>query len=276
MWGNPYRSCKIPLVVGFLFPITGCKAMTTQNTEKSKKKYGIKHLILGLVIFTFFTIVFGLLSGGSSENNPSSQTQVSQPQISKKPVLTEAEIMNARQNYSVELIDWGRFTITDLEFDPWGDQIRATTKITNNNKNTSLDYLTLLGNAYSDCPESGNIGGSRTHVRVGDIKSGESKFTVIAFAVPPVRTSCFYVILEKNPDKEFLAELGHRLSTGIKFQKDCITISGKVYNRNNNYYLGEAQAKCPSVTWANVDTYLTLEVGTGKLLRIPSTIGIIK
>ena len=59
----------------FCFPLLDIKAMTTQNTEKSKKKYGIKHLILGLVIFTFFTIVFGLLSGGSSENSPSSQTQ---------------------------------------------------------------------------------------------------------------------------------------------------------------------------------------------------------
>jgi hypothetical protein len=46
--------------------------MTTQNTEKSKKKYGIKHLILGLAIFFFFIMIFAL---GNSEDNHSSQTQ---------------------------------------------------------------------------------------------------------------------------------------------------------------------------------------------------------
>lgn len=45
--------------------------MTTQNTEKSKKKYGMKHLILGLAIFFFFIMIFG----GNSGNNSSPQTQ---------------------------------------------------------------------------------------------------------------------------------------------------------------------------------------------------------
>ena len=242
--------------------------MNTENLLKNKWT-----LIIGGIIL----LVIIIISGGEEKSvSETSQPPVSQPQISEKPVLTETEIMSARQNYSVELIDWGRFTITDLEFDPWGDQIQAITKITNNNKNTSLDYLTLLGDAYSKSPKSGYIGGSRTHVKIGNIKPGESKFTVFAFAVPPVKTSSFYVILEKNPDKEFLAELGDSLSKGTEFQKDCITISGKVYNRNNNYYLGEAQAKCSSVMFANTETFLTLEVSTGNLLRIPSTMGIIK
>ncbi|MDD4409803.1 MAG: hypothetical protein PHW52_04095 [Candidatus Pacebacteria bacterium] len=205
-----------------------------------------------------------------------SQSLIPRSSISEKPVLTETEIINARQNYSIELIDWGRFTITDLEFDPWSNQVQVITKITNNNKNVSLDYLTLLGESYSKSPKDGYVGGSRTHVKVGDIKPGEFKFVVIAFAVPSVKISSFYVILEKNPDKEFLAELGHSLSKGIEFQKDCMVISGKVYNRNNDYYLGEAKAKCPSVMFANTETYLTLEESTGRLLRVPSTIGIIK
>jgi len=49
--------------------------MTTQNIEKSKKKYGTKHLILGLVIFIFFIMISGLLSSGSNENNSLLQTQ---------------------------------------------------------------------------------------------------------------------------------------------------------------------------------------------------------
>ncbi len=243
--------------------------MNTKNLLKNKWTWIIGGIILLLILTS-------ISNNNDKKENKIEITPVVVKTETKKPVLTEVEIMNARQNYSVELLDWGRFTITDLEFDPWGDQIQAITKITNNNKNTSLDYLTLLGDAYSKSPKSGYIGGSRTHVKVGNIKPGESKFTVIAFAVPPVKTSSFYIILEKNPDKEFLAELGDSLSKGTEFQKDCITISGKVYNRNNNYYLGEAQAKCPSVTFANTETFLTLEVDTGKLLRIPSTMGIIK
>ncbi len=242
--------------------------MKAENLLKNKWMW----IIGGVVLFL---ILISIINSDEKENKIEITPVIIKTET-KKPVLTEVEIMDARQNYSVELIDWGRFTITDLEFDPWGDQIQAITKITNNNKNTSLDYLTLLGDAYSKSPKSGYIGGSRTHVKVGNIKPGESKFTVIAFAVPPVKTSSFYVILEKNPDKEFLAELGDSLSKGTEFQKDCTTISGKVYNRNNNYYLGEAQAKCSFVTFANTETYLTLEVGTGKLLRIPSTMGIIK
>ncbi len=46
--------------------------MTTQNTEKPKKKYGMKHLILGLAIFIFFIMIF---ASGNSEDNHSSQTQ---------------------------------------------------------------------------------------------------------------------------------------------------------------------------------------------------------
>lgn len=46
--------------------------MTTQNTEKSEKKYGIRHFIFGSVIFI---ISFVMFFGGNNGNNPSSQTQ---------------------------------------------------------------------------------------------------------------------------------------------------------------------------------------------------------
>jgi len=49
--------------------------MTTQNTEKSKKKYGTKHLIFGLLIFVIFIMILSSLFGKNSGNTYPSQTQ---------------------------------------------------------------------------------------------------------------------------------------------------------------------------------------------------------
>jgi len=151
-----------------------------------------------------------LISGCISEKKPDSKTSTESQKNqefdtglpTQSPTIQDTldvqKILSIRQNYKIELIDWQKRTCYT---DSYSDDLYLDLKITNNNEEKKLEYLTIRFNQFDSFGEL--IGWGRTSVKVRTLEPQTSDYAIscIKEASLPL-TNKVTIELEENPPKE--------------------------------------------------------------------------
>ncbi|MDD4877535.1 MAG: hypothetical protein PHO02_00690 [Candidatus Nanoarchaeia archaeon] len=152
--------------------------------------------ILLILIASFVVLVSGCTTTKTEvENQQDMQaTQVSEIQEEK---INPEEILVIRQNYDIEVNNWEK---TQCFTDSYTSDLKLDLKITNNNVDKKLDYLTIRVNQYDSSGEL--VGWGRTSVKVSVLEPQTSDYALpcIKGAIPS--TIKVEVEIEKQPSED--------------------------------------------------------------------------
>jgi hypothetical protein len=163
-------------------------------------------------LLIIFILIIGIvfISGCTSENKTNSETSIESQKNqefytdlpTQSPTIQDTldvqTILSIRQNYKIELIDWQKRTCYT---DSYSDDLYLDLKITNNNEEKKLDYLTIRFNQFDSFGEL--IGWGRTSVKVRTLEPQTSDYALscIKEASLPLTTKVT-IELEENPPED--------------------------------------------------------------------------
>jgi len=150
-----------------------------------------------ILIIIFVVLVSGCATTETEFETNQQDVQTTQtPEIQEEKINTE-EIFAIRQNYNIEVNDWEK---TQCFTDSYTSDLKLDLKITNNNVDKKLDYLTIRVNQYDSSGEL--VGWGRTSVKVSvlDPQTSDYALPCIKGAIPSATN--VDVEIEKQPSEE--------------------------------------------------------------------------
>ena len=161
-----------------------------------------------LMLITILMLVSILISGCINEQRDSNiSNDLENIQYSESPEAQATatqevqndldEILKIRKNYKLELNDWQK---TKCYTDSYTDDLKLDLKITNNNEDKILEYLTIRVNQYDSSGEL--IGWGRTSIKVRTLVPQTSDYALPCIKGALFETTKVTVEIEDNPPEE--------------------------------------------------------------------------